>query len=324
MKKEIAIMKKILIVFLTFCIAFCFAACGASGGEGSGDSTSEPDTTVAETTEKEVFDEVLLTENEYLTMKLIDVDPAGEEGYTLKVNIENKSATDYCYSIEECSVNGVAVDVFFFSEVTAGKKTIESVVLSDELLKKNGITEYTDIEMILTVQEDILDDVIYTQTLHYYPLGQEKATVYERNVQTDTLLVDNEYVTITAVGVNHDEEWECQSLVFYITNKTDGTLSLDGETGSVNDIMCDPLYYESIPAGKSKFSSVDWSDYDLEEKCIDKIEKLEVELAGYGETDYEEVVGGLIGDILSGDVELDDLTEADDGALFKLTITYAP
>ena len=316
-------MKKITALLLAMCMLFMFAAC-SGGGDADKVTVTAEETTEPLTTEPSKPEPVVLVEDEYLALTVIDAYTDEELGYVLKATVENRSDKKYCYSIESCSINGVSVDAYFYTEVEPGKKGVEKIEIDDSCLKGSGIGEYTDIELELSVQEDILEDAISTKTVSYYPLGKDKAVSFVRQPQaTDKVLVNNEYITITAVGMSHDDEYECTELMLYIVNNCDKDISFDARAVSVNDIMIDPCYSDSVAAGKVRFSAVSFEDYELEDKDITEFAKIEMELSGYGEMDYLEMLENIsLEDLFSEDSDAVDLLGGI--SLFTETVVYEP
>ena len=316
-------MKKILAVLLALCMLVVFAACG-NKEETPSDETTVGETTEPQTTERVKPEPVKLIDDEYLSLTINDAYADEDLGYVLKAVVENKSEEEYFYSIDSCSINGVSVDVFFYAEVKPGKKAVEKIEISDYVLEGSGIGEYTDIEMEISVQKDILEDAVATRTVHYYPQGADKASKFVRQpAATDKILVDNAYITLTATGMAHDDDFESTELCLYLENKSDKDLTIEAGSVSVNDIMIDPYYTETVAAGKVKFSVLSWEDFELEEKEITEIEKVEMEISGYGETDYLDIIENIdLEDLFSEDSDITDILT--DMSLFNQSVTYQP
>lgn len=154
-------MKKLATFLLAFMLLFSLAACGEdvtgadnantnsaqnesnSGNQNSNDSESEN----VSTDKNEIsFTEIIAVDNDECTIKITEIDPDNLWGYTLKVQLENKSAEKtYMYSVESAAINGVQCDPFFAAEVAAGKKSNNEINFTDSTLDDNGIGDYTDI-----------------------------------------------------------------------------------------------------------------------------------------------------------------------------------
>ncbi len=261
-----------------------------TGNEDTGDETSGTD---AESQNTEVsFEELIVVDNDECAVTITGIDADNIWGYTLNALLENKSSEKtYMFSVETASVNGVECDPFFASEDSAGKKSNEEISFYDtDTLEENGITEYTDIELTFRVydSDDWTADDVANATVHVYPYGEESATTFERTtLDTDTVLVDNEYVTVIVTGYEHDDIWG-YTVNLFMVNKTDSNVMFSVDNASVNGFMIDPFYAKSVAAGKCAFSSMSWYDDDLEENGITEVEEIEFELTAY---DYDDWTG---------------------------------
>ena len=334
-------MKKAIAILLAVCMLFAFAACGdkekatpadAQVSDNQAGDTTSPDTTEAEKNEPEKMEPVVLLDNEYLTLTINETYIDEDDCYTLKATFENNGEKNYTYYIETSSINGISVMNYCYADVNAGKKAIEEINFEDSLLRNNGVGDYTDIEMTIQIgsEDELFEEPVAEYTVHYYPLGEDKATKYERQpAATDKLLLDNEYVTVTAIGFTHDEDWETTDLNLFIVNKTEDNIALGADACVVNDIMIETYYAEEIPAGKVAFSCLSFDDEELKDKYIEEIESVEIELAALGETNILDFIGNIdleniseedISSILGGD----GLGFLETMYLFEETVVYEP
>ena len=312
-------MKKIISLLLAILMVVSMAACGAEEAEEPVSATEEQESkaaeeTVAEETVEEKasedaeevepeaeapaeeaatidFEEITVVDNEFCTIKITGLDPKNEWGYTLNAYLENKSADKtYLYSVTSASVNGVACDPTFAAEISPGKKANEKINLLDLTLEENGIVEYTDIELTFTVydSDDWFADPVAKETIHVYPLGEDKAETFVREPQeADVVLVDDESITVIVTGYTEDDFWG-YVVNLYLVNKTESTLIISADNVSVNGFMADPLYGCSLPGGKCAFSTMSWTDTALEENGISAVEEIEFTLSVYDENSWEE------------------------------------
>jgi N utilization substance protein B len=262
---------------------FAFAACGdkekatptdAEVTDTQADGTTAPETTEGEKNEPAKAEPVVLLDNEYLTFTINEVYVDEDDYYTLKATFENNAEKNYSYFIDPSSINGISVMNYLYAEVSAGKKAIEEINFEDSILRNNGVGEYTDIEMTVQVcsEDELFEEPVAEYTVHYYPLGEDKAVKYERQpAATDKVLLDNEYVTVTAIGFTHDEELESTDLNLYVVNKSDEKIALGSESCTVNDIMVEVYFAEEIPAGKVAFSCISFDDEELKDKYIEEV-----------------------------------------------------
>ena len=96
--------------------------------------------------------------------------------------------------------------------------------------------------------------------------------------------MDNEYVKVVYVGSEEDED-DGYSANIYIVNKTDTQITVDATNVSINGYMADPIYMESVDAGKSAFTTMNWLSSDLEGAQTDKssVSNIEIEFDIYDE-----------------------------------------
>lgn len=308
-------MKKRIILALGLALALLLSGCG-SGSSKSNDSASHEQTTQDqpaqedaqeqkdEPTKQDVsdFPETVLLDNESCAVKVKSIDPDSLWGYTLKVELENRSAdTTYRFSVNSACVNGVMCDPLFASEVAPGMKANEDINFPLSTLEDNGVGEPTDIEINFRVYDadDWTADDVAAETVHVYPLGAESAAAYVREPQPDdNVIVDNDQVSVTVVGYRDDPLWG-YTADFYLVNKTDRTVMFSAGDVSVNGYMADPLFAMAVAPGRSGFRSMSWSDSKLEENGIEAVETIVFTLRAYDTDDW------MAGDYVNQSVTLE-------------------
>ena len=285
-------MRKLLSLLLVLSLLFALVACVS-------DPNVMPDTTPTQTTpiqttpvqtppknetEDIVFSGLLAIDNSDCTVNFTGIDANNFLGYTLKVQLENKSGDkNYMFSIVKAAINGVQCDPFFAAEVAAGKKANERIIFNDTELAKNGIDKFTDIEITFRVydSDDWSADDIAEATVHIYPYGEENATKYVRESKnTDTILVDNEYVTAIVIGYNQDDIWG-YTIDLFLVNKTSQTVMFSLDNASINGFMIDPFYASEVGDNKCAFGSITWFNSALEENGIEVVEEIEFRFKAY-------------------------------------------
>lgn len=213
-----------------------------------------------------------------------------QNDYAIDLYLENKSDDKaYTFYVSESAVNGLEVMCLDAFTVPAGKVAFKTVYISDSTLEKSGITDVTDIYMYLRAYESDSYEAedVANNSVHIYPKGQENAVTYVREVKdTDTVLVDNENVTIIITGMEIDEVFGSESLGFYLVNKTSENVTFSMDDVSVNGFAMDPFFIVSVSPGLSKFVAADWYNYDFEENNIEKIEKIEFTFTASSSDDY--------------------------------------
>lgn len=277
-------MRKLSSLLLTLIFCLSLAACSSGNTDESSPSIGsdvlspassevESDTQEVESTQPEdeiTFDEVTAVDNDECSIVITGIDPDNFWGYTLSVNLENKSSEKtYMFSVSSAAVDGVQCDPFFASEVAAGKKSVDSISFMDSSLEENGVN-FTDIELTFRVYDsnDWTADEAAVETVHVYPYGEDKAEVFERVSQSsDNVIIDNEYVTVTVIGYEEDS-LAGYAVNLFLQNKTDTEVMFSVDEASVNGYMADPFWATSVMPGKCAFSSMSWFNTTLEESGI--------------------------------------------------------
>lgn len=273
-------MKKITVWLLAMLMVVSLVACGSEGEQSSNTDAEKP---------SEIsFEEITVVDNDQCTIKITGIDEGNIWGYTLKTYLENKSADKtYMYSVTNAAINGVQTDPLFATEVAAGKKTNEDINFSSDL-EGYGITNFTDIELTFRVydSDEWEADAVYEGTVHVYPYGEEKSTMFERTAQdTDTVIVDNENITVIVTGYDPDNFWGYTANM-YLVNKTDKELMFSVDEASVNGYMADPFWATSVSGNKVAFSSLSWSSSDFESNGITEVEDIELKFKVYDANDW--------------------------------------
>lgn len=283
-------MRKPIALLLTFSLLLTLAACGIGSTSGPDESSpSSPDKTAESAGGPSDFEELVVVDNDKCRIQITEIVPDSPLGYALKVRLENKSADKtLLFSAESAAINGVQCTPVLASEVAAGKKAHQEIRFADDKLEKNGITAYTDIELTLRVydSDDRSAGSVARETVHVYPFGADKADAFVREAQdTDTILIDNAFVTVIVTGYEDDERWGFSANLFLV-NKSDKTVMFSVDEASVNGFMADPQFAAAVLPEKCAFSAVRWPDGMLAENGIDKVEELELVFRAYDADDW--------------------------------------
>ena len=254
-----------------------------SNTDSNTDNNTDSNTNNEEKTEFS-FEAVTVVDNSECTIKITKVNYDGWMGFSLKANLENKSAEKtYMFSVESAAINGVECIPIFATEVAAGKKANGDIYFADDELEENGVGDYTDVELTFRVYDsnDWLAEEVAIQTVHIYPLGENKAVKYHREPKTtDKVIIDNEHLTVTVIGYEKDDILG-YSAKLYLVNKSDKNIMFSADEVSVNGYMIDPFFATSVLAGKCAFASITWFESALEENEISNVEEIEFKLRAY-------------------------------------------
>lgn len=313
-------MKRIALLLLCICMLVGLTACAGNGTtEDLGDSVSGVETSSSEqevpppeeVTEPEgPADEeepgldpnapieytptVLVDTEQYsITAESIAYDPAW--GWRLQLTFENKTSNKLNFYAKAGAVNGVELSAppYLNCAVDAGATGMSTANIGEECLHfipEDVFAVLTDIELTLDVGE--LAEVkggeeyfspIAEERIHMYPYGEENATAYVREPQsTDTVLMDNEYVTVTLLGCRREDEFPIMGYMveLFIENKSDVDIWLSERDATINGQQMNSYFSAVVQAGKRSFSCAVWSNNDYE---IPEVEEIVLILQVQGE-----------------------------------------
>lgn len=276
-------MKKLIALLLALVMVISLTACATKKAENDDkkDSTQSQDKNDKGNQKEELLiDEVTVLDNELCVIKITGIDPDHIMGYTLKGYFENKSEDKtYAFAVDSATINGIQCDPYFSTEVAPGKKAKDPISFDVGLLEMDEVGDFTDIELNFVVydSEDWLGEPVAQATAHVYPYGEDKAASFVREIKdTDTVLVDNEYVQIVAVGTLEDE-WG-YNVVLYMQNKSDKNLTVSTDEVSVNGYMMDPFFGVDVAAGMCSYDTMNWFASEFDDNDITKVEEIAFKL----------------------------------------------
>lgn len=118
-----------------------------------------------------VDNEIVLFENEDVTMIVIGQEDDSMWGYTLVVYLENNTDHTLMFSADDVTVNGFMCDPFWATEVAPGKRAITNISWSDDDFAENDITEVESITLPITVYDynDWMADYLIDDTFTIEP-----------------------------------------------------------------------------------------------------------------------------------------------------------
>lgn len=266
-------MKRLLALLLAMVMLLSLAACGDKKEEDDDDEKSST------TKLKLKLEETVIADTDDFTITVTDVEKEnGSTELTLTVKIENKSDKDLTFDLETCSLCGLSYPAYLYTDVAAGKKANEELYIDTDIFERYGLKYLTDIALGFEVFEtdNYYSDTYYAllDPVHVYPYGEENASTFTLEAEdSHVVLLDNEYVTVTAIG-SHEEDW-AYTVDYYIVNKCDDPIDVSANSISVNDYMISTWFDYRIQPGEAILESMYFYDSDLEEIGVKKVESVE-------------------------------------------------
>lgn len=190
----------------------------------------------------------------------------GEDEYgdfSAVLEVVNQSERTLRVSNDDCYVNGLQCDSYWWLELTPG--TSAEAVMQLENLAWLGIEEVTDIEFSVEAYDD--EDWSYADApegLHIYPLGEDAAVRHERPKGTRAdEIVRTDTHALTVLDVDPLNDWY-YILTVYVENFSEDELFFSMENVQVDGHAINPHWSIRVKPGKAALSEVYWDKGELE------------------------------------------------------------
>ena len=253
------------------------------------ESTQEKITEI--TQELNQFEQTGSLNNDKCSLSIIGIEPENLLGYTIKVNLENKSQdTSYQFTIESAAINGIQCNPGFIQEVSAGQNIDVDISFPTIVLEENGIHDFTDFQMIFRVidSQNAKEQIIAREMFHVYPKGKNNKTKYIRQPNSqDKVIIDNDMVQLIVLGYRMDDLWG-YTVDMFLVNKSGQDATFSIHDAVVNGAVIDPGYAISMPADTCAFTSVSWPEEILLQNNITDVKNIELLFSGYDSNDIKE------------------------------------
>ncbi len=294
-------MKKITTLLLVLMMLALTACSGSNSDNGNSSNTGNNNNSNNESnnneqessTEAEIISKEgdVLVDNEYCKVTYMGLN---EENSNLvgKFNIENKTDTNFQFSFEYGSVDGLMSNFNQTTSVDANSsKEYPGIFCDDYVMGLAGITKdditKVDFKMVIWTSKPM---TYYHDDFHtLYLTGSNSVKTYQYTpADTDVVVLDNEYCKITYRSYDK-EDGKPLDLNVYIENKTDTELRLNWHKSYVDGAYKSiTTSYTTLAAGTSMYESLTW--YSLEEYSMDDIGTIEIMVKAYSDENYATAV----------------------------------
>ena len=203
---------------------------------------------------------------------------------TIDITIENNSNKDLNISTTSVYVNGYQIDGWLYANISAGKKSNESLIFYEQDFERCGITTIADIELAFDAYDaDTFDDYFETDLVKIETSAAD-GFEYEYDIDGTVIYDDNDVQILVYDFVPADpDNYKDAELQIYFYNGSDEKLYLSTDDTSVNGYMF--FLYSSchLDPGKHAIIPITVYNYELEENNIDEITDIELsfELRNY-------------------------------------------
>lgn len=240
-------------------------------------------------------DQVILVDNDQVSMTLTDYDPDGDFGPAFTAKLVNRTDKDVFFDLHDIAVNNVMCDPFWGETVSAGETVMSEIYWTEEDLQAAGVNYIQSVAGELSIWDsDTFDDLYAGAAAWSLDLGETDLPAVE------PVVFDNGYEPVDILTgelamrvVDYDPAGSYEDgpqLIFYLENATGSTVYFSIDDVYVNGTECDPRWGETVRAGTSAYSGCWWWDDDLEEAGIDALETMEFTASVWDDDTYEDLI----------------------------------
>lgn len=262
---------------------------GSSTGEPSGNTDAEP----PEDENAGASNEITVAETVLYENGGVKVTATGYSdswmGPEISILVENDSEKNIQVSTRDVSVNSYMMQFSgMYAEVSAGKKSNETLSLLSSELKQSGVETVADIQFYLSISDADTWDEIEISTLITLSTS---ASGFEQPVDdSGDVLHDADGIKVVCKGLKQDIVWD-GTIVFYMENGTEQPITVYAENVSVNGFMQDASLWAELRGGTRAIDGLSLLDLsDLELDSIDDIESIEFNLRIINSDTWDEIL----------------------------------
>lgn len=255
---------------------FSLSAC-SSGKKGSDSSSVTSEDSGVSIVEKTLFND------EGITVTATGFTD-GFNGPSMNLLVENNTGQDITIQTNYCIVNGFVIDPILSTNVTAGKKSNDSMILLSDELSQCKIETITDI----SVSFNVLDSLSY-ETIVVTPKADITTSAYGSyeqiyDIKGDTLF-DNGEIRILATDITDDDFG--MNLGIYIENNSDRNVTVQTRDVSVNGFMTDTVFSPSVYSHSRKMDQIVFVRESLEQNGIESFDEIDLKIMIFDSDSYE-------------------------------------
>lgn len=255
---------------------FSLSAC-SSGKKGSDSSSVTSEDSGVSIVEKTLFND------EGITVTATGFTD-GFNGPSMNLLVENNTGQDITIQTNYCIVNGFVMDPILSTNVTAGKKANDSMILLSDELRQCKIETITDI----SVSFNVLDSLSY-ETIVVTPKADITTSAYGSyeqiyDIKGDTLF-DNGEIRILATDITDDDFG--MNLGIYIENNSDRNVTVQTRDVSVNGFMTNTAFSPSVYGHSRKMDQIVFVRESLEQNGIESFDEIDLKIMIFDSDSYE-------------------------------------
>lgn len=208
-------------------------------------------------------------------------------GPTLTFLVENGTDKDITVSTDVVTVNGMVMTyASMYAQASGGKKVYDDMSFDEDELRKNDIKELGVVEFTLKIYDSDYNDIDETGRLKVVINENVKSTL---DTSGEVIYDDNNVKVYAYDPEVASDDYNTYIADLLVVNNSKYDISLSADDVSVNGFMIDPYFYCRVPAGCASYAEFEFSNDDLEENKITKIEEVEFILEAYDYNTYDDI-----------------------------------
>lgn len=256
------------------------ASVDESTPDGSEHSETSSDVTIT-IDEQVLFEQsgIVVTATEYVTDSIW--------GDGVKLLLENNSDKDITVGCNALMVNDYMITDLFASSIAAGKKSNETLYLSNTQLKAAGIENVGKIEIYFHVYDSSTYDTVF-DTECVTIQTSEYANMDTMPNDAGTELYNQDGIRIVGKTVDENSFWGT-AILLYLENNSGKNVGISVDDMSINGFMMSPFFSTTVYDGKKSIDDITVFSSDLEENGIEAIEEVELKFHIYDADSYSTI-----------------------------------
>lgn len=246
-----------------------------------GSPVSSEDSSIAPSADPSAATSIIIEETVLYDADGVTVTATGyTEGWLgpeISVLVENNTDQNLLITTGDLSVNGYMMSyTSLYANVSAGKKSNETITLTTSQLEQAGITTIAELQFYIQVQDAETWDELAVSELISLPTS---AYGYEQPIDdSGDVIYENGGIKIVCKGLKQDLIWD-GTIIFHMANFSGQPVSIYAENVSVNGFMQDVGLWSDLRDATYLVDGMyllDLSDLALE--SIDQVENIEFSL----------------------------------------------
>jgi len=218
------------------------------------------------------IEEQLVFDNHGITIKAVSLNMNADEGPTLVFSGTKTVDTEHIVKLKYCSVNNIMIEPKFEMRLNSIDEITAEAVFPKKLLLTADIKTFSSISFIIHIADASNNNFINSNQINIITtMSGEYAQKHEF---PGAPIIESNGVTIM-IGKKADSEASLSKQIYiYIDNTLSEDIVVETKETSINGIEMDPMFFETVCAGKKSWACLSFRDSEIVENGIVNIDEL--------------------------------------------------